>query len=142
MMPAAYVVRHPATGKVEVWWSPCPSRECPDEEELDMVVDDCVDYCLLDDKDPKPRKHPVLPSDIAVMPPTLINLKNPVFNGVNFGEKESKKRSNKVKVNVKENKDGKVVVVDKKNVKTDGNSTKEDLRFLLEKNKVNKTSSV
>lgn len=77
------------------------------------------------------------------MPPTLINLKNPVFNGVNFGEKESKKRSNKVKVNVKENKDGnKVVVVDKKNVKNDGNSTKEDLRFLLEKNKVNKTSPV
>ncbi|RZF43442.1 hypothetical protein LSTR_LSTR001703 [Laodelphax striatellus] len=49
-MPAAYVLRHPTTGMVEVWWSPCPSRECPEEEELNMVLDDCVDHCLLQPK--------------------------------------------------------------------------------------------
>lgn len=47
IMPAAYVMRHPQSGAVEVWWSPCPSRECPEEEELDMVLDACVDHCLL-----------------------------------------------------------------------------------------------
>lgn len=47
IMPAAYVMRHPKNGEVEVWWSPCPSRECPEEEELDMVLDMCVDHCLL-----------------------------------------------------------------------------------------------
>ncbi|KAK6637376.1 hypothetical protein RUM44_007792 [Polyplax serrata] len=124
MMPAAYVVRHPATGKVEIWWSPCPSRECPDEEELDMVVDDCEDYCLLEDKT-KQRKHPVLPSDIAVMPPTLLNLKNPVFHGIQLGEKEKKERSNKVNV--------------KKSRKM-SNETDEDLRFRFDSAK-NGTSS-
>ncbi|KAL0273281.1 UNVERIFIED_CONTAM: hypothetical protein PYX00_005990 [Menopon gallinae] len=128
MMPAAYVVRHPATGKVEVWWSPCPSRECPDEEELDMVVDNCEDYCLLEDKVSKPRKHPVLPSDIAVMPPTLLNLKNPVFHGVQLGEKEQKPRSNKVKV--------------KKKDKDAGNSTQEDLRFHFDQHNKKETTGL
>ncbi|XP_065202542.1 uncharacterized protein LOC135832927 [Planococcus citri] len=46
-IPPAYVMRHPQHGKVEVWWSPCPSRECPEKEELNLVVDKCEDHCLL-----------------------------------------------------------------------------------------------
>lgn len=52
-IPDAYVMRHPETGNVEVWWSPCPSRECPDQEELDIVVDQCLDHCLLLEQNPK-----------------------------------------------------------------------------------------
>lgn len=52
-VPDAYVMRHPETGNVEVWWSPCPSRECPEEEELDIVVDQCLDHCLLLEQNPK-----------------------------------------------------------------------------------------
>lgn len=37
----------------QVWWSPCPSRECPDEEELNIVVDSCIDHCLLMEQNPK-----------------------------------------------------------------------------------------
>lgn len=59
VMPAAYVMRHPETGNVEVWWSPCPSRECPEEEEIDIVVDQCLDHCLLLEQNPK--IEPVLP---------------------------------------------------------------------------------
>uniref|UniRef100_A0A1B0GGN2 Major facilitator superfamily associated domain-containing protein n=1 Tax=Glossina pallidipes TaxID=7398 RepID=A0A1B0GGN2_GLOPL len=33
-----------------VWWSPCPSRECPEEPELELAVNQCVDYCLLQEK--------------------------------------------------------------------------------------------
>ncbi|XP_049771164.1 uncharacterized protein LOC126136592 [Schistocerca cancellata] len=50
--PSAYVMRHPDTGKVEVWWSPCPSRECPEEEELDMILASCTDHCLLKEAQP------------------------------------------------------------------------------------------
>jgi hypothetical protein len=38
---------------VEVWWSPCPSRECPEEEEINVVVDQCLDHCLLLEQNPK-----------------------------------------------------------------------------------------
>lgn len=44
--PSGYVMRHPQ-GDVEVWWSPCAMRECPEDEELDIVLDMCVDHCLL-----------------------------------------------------------------------------------------------
>ncbi|XP_075992975.1 uncharacterized protein LOC142987902 [Anticarsia gemmatalis] len=48
MMPSAYVMRHPIRNTVEIWWSPCPSRECPGEDEtVDFVLDRCVDYCQL-----------------------------------------------------------------------------------------------
>ncbi|XP_053614679.1 uncharacterized protein LOC128677686 isoform X1 [Plodia interpunctella] len=48
VMPSAYVMRHPITNSVEIWWSPCPSRECPDEDEtVDFVLDRCVDHCQL-----------------------------------------------------------------------------------------------
>ncbi|KAJ8926921.1 hypothetical protein NQ314_020773 [Rhamnusium bicolor] len=47
VVPDGYVIRHPRRMTVEVWWSPCPSRECPDMEELDVVLDMCVDHCLL-----------------------------------------------------------------------------------------------
>ncbi|CAH0694998.1 unnamed protein product [Spodoptera exigua] len=58
MMPSAYVMRHPITNSVEIWWSPCPSRECPGEDEtVDFVLDRCVDHCLLS----KPTETP--PSD-------------------------------------------------------------------------------
>lgn len=53
VIPKAYVMRHPHTGSVEVWWSPCPSRECPDEEELDIVIDQCMDHCILLEQNPK-----------------------------------------------------------------------------------------
>lgn len=45
-------MRHPQTGNVEVWWSPCPSRECPEQEEINIVVDSCIDYCLLLEQNP------------------------------------------------------------------------------------------
>lgn len=64
-MPSAFIMRHPTSGNVEVWWSPCPSRECPEEEEINIVVDSCVDYCLLLEQNPKieiiaqsPTKNP------------------------------------------------------------------------------------
>lgn len=52
----------------QVWWSPCPSRECPDEEELDIVVDLCLDHCLLLEQNPKiesvspPTNSPIRPT--------------------------------------------------------------------------------
>uniref|UniRef100_A0A1B0GPW8 Major facilitator superfamily associated domain-containing protein n=1 Tax=Phlebotomus papatasi TaxID=29031 RepID=A0A1B0GPW8_PHLPP len=53
VMPSAYVMRHPQTGNIEVWWSPCPSRECPEEEEIDIVVDQCLDHCVLLEQNPR-----------------------------------------------------------------------------------------
>lgn len=47
VVPDGYIIRHPKKMYVEVWWSPCPSRECPDMEELDIVLDMCVDHCHL-----------------------------------------------------------------------------------------------
>ncbi|KAL3289336.1 hypothetical protein HHI36_022774 [Cryptolaemus montrouzieri] len=52
-VPSGYVITHPKKLYVEVWWSPCPSRECPAEEELDVILDMCVDHCLLKKK----KKH-------------------------------------------------------------------------------------
>lgn len=46
-VPDAYIMRHPGKNYIEVWWSPCPSRPCPEEEELSITVEDCVDHCLL-----------------------------------------------------------------------------------------------
>ncbi|XP_047984965.1 uncharacterized protein LOC125225342 [Leguminivora glycinivorella] len=60
MMPSAYVMRDPYKNSVEIWWSPCPSRECPDEDEqVDFVLDRCIDHCLLSE----PTESPVDPSD-------------------------------------------------------------------------------
>ncbi|XP_053672952.1 uncharacterized protein LOC128723258 [Anopheles nili] len=64
-VPEAYVMRHPGTGNVEVWWSPCPSRECPEEEELDIVVDQCLDHCLLQEQNPKIELAPP-PTDLPL----------------------------------------------------------------------------
>ncbi|XP_076261099.1 major facilitator superfamily domain-containing protein 6-like [Rhynchophorus ferrugineus] len=47
VQPAGYVFTHPKKMYVEVWWSPCPSKECPEEEDIDVVLDMCVDHCLL-----------------------------------------------------------------------------------------------
>ncbi|XP_075153062.1 uncharacterized protein LOC142226759 isoform X2 [Haematobia irritans] len=47
VVPSAFVMRHPDSGVIEVWWSPCPSRECPEEQELKLAVSECTDYCLL-----------------------------------------------------------------------------------------------
>ena len=55
VMPNAYVMRHPDQDVVEVWWSPCPSRSCPEEEEIDVVLDKCVDHCIL--KQPQPNNE-------------------------------------------------------------------------------------
>ncbi|EDX03379.1 GD22887 [Drosophila simulans] len=35
---------------IDVWWSPCPSRECPEEPELELAVHQCVDYCLMQEQ--------------------------------------------------------------------------------------------
>ncbi|ENN74204.1 uncharacterized protein LOC109540938 [Dendroctonus ponderosae] len=47
VQPPGYVITHPKKMYVEVWWSPCPSRECPEAEEIDVVLDMCIDHCLL-----------------------------------------------------------------------------------------------
>jgi hypothetical protein len=55
------VMRHPQSGSVEVWWSPCPSRECPEDEEINIVLDSCIDHCLLlelDEQNPKIESIP------------------------------------------------------------------------------------
>uniref|UniRef100_A0A182PUW1 Major facilitator superfamily associated domain-containing protein n=1 Tax=Anopheles epiroticus TaxID=199890 RepID=A0A182PUW1_9DIPT len=65
-VPEAYVMRHPGTGNVEVWWSPCPSRECPEEEEIDIVVDQCLDHCLLLEQNPKIELAPP-PTDLPLV---------------------------------------------------------------------------
>ncbi|XP_061510337.1 uncharacterized protein LOC1279477 isoform X2 [Anopheles gambiae] len=65
-LPEAYVMRHPGTGNVEVWWSPCPSRECPEEEEIDIVVDQCLDHCLLQEQNPKIELAPP-PTDLPLV---------------------------------------------------------------------------
>lgn len=66
-VPSAYVMRHPQTGSVEVWWSPCPSRECPELEEIDIVVDECFDHCLLLEQNPKiERAHTHQPSNLLM----------------------------------------------------------------------------
>ncbi|XP_063219814.1 uncharacterized protein LOC134529542 [Bacillus rossius redtenbacheri] len=49
-VPFAFVLKHPAETTVEVWWSPCPSRQCPEAEELDIILAACEDYCLLPDQ--------------------------------------------------------------------------------------------
>ncbi|XP_059480405.1 major facilitator superfamily domain-containing protein 6-like [Neocloeon triangulifer] len=46
-VPPAYIARHPVSGLMEVWWSPCPSRECPNEEELQVVLERCFSHCDL-----------------------------------------------------------------------------------------------
>ncbi|XP_055540662.1 uncharacterized protein LOC129727164 [Wyeomyia smithii] len=74
-LPEAYVMRHPETGNVEVWWSPCPSRECPEEEEIDVVVDQCLDHCLLFEQNPKIE---------VVSPPTFA----PILPPVDVGDKD------------------------------------------------------
>lgn len=77
-MPDAYVMRHPETGNVEVWWSPCPSRECPDDLELSIIVDQCLDHCLLLDQDPKVE---------IVQPPTMepiLKLEDTEHDNLNF----------------------------------------------------------
>ncbi|XP_033164409.1 uncharacterized protein LOC117143716 isoform X1 [Drosophila mauritiana] len=50
VVPSAFVLRHPDSGDIEVWWSPCPSRECPEEPELELAVHQCVDYCLMQEQ--------------------------------------------------------------------------------------------
>ncbi|XP_017849177.1 uncharacterized protein LOC108604281 isoform X1 [Drosophila busckii] len=59
VVPSAFVLRHPDSGDIEVWWSPCPSRECPEEPELDLAVHQCVDYCLMQE-----QANPQLYSDL------------------------------------------------------------------------------
>ncbi|XP_017022139.1 major facilitator superfamily domain-containing protein 6 isoform X1 [Drosophila kikkawai] len=50
VVPSAFVLRHADSGDIEVWWSPCPSRECPEEPELELAVHQCVDYCLMQEQ--------------------------------------------------------------------------------------------
>lgn len=91
-MPAAYVMRHPETRSVEVWWSPCPSRECPDDEELDIIIDQCLDHCLLHEQNPKVER---------VQPPTdnpVLVMDDPEYDNLNLHVSKNKKALNSVKV--------------------------------------------
>lgn len=50
IMPSAYAMQHP-NENVELWWSPCPSRECPDpEDRIHVELHHCVDHCLFQNK--------------------------------------------------------------------------------------------
>ncbi|XP_026731795.1 uncharacterized protein LOC113496690 [Trichoplusia ni] len=81
MMPSAYVMRHPITNSVEIWWSPCPSRECPGEDEtVDFVLDRCVDHCQLSRPTENPAVDPADDKDDLdfhishkIQPPNLSN---------------------------------------------------------------------
>lgn len=63
VVPSGYIMKHPRNGSVEVWWSPCPSRECPDPGELDVILEMCVDHCLLKRTD-REREDEQDPGDI------------------------------------------------------------------------------
>lgn len=47
VVPSGYIITHPRKNYSDVWWSPCPNKECPEAEEIDIVLDMCVDHCLL-----------------------------------------------------------------------------------------------
>ncbi|KAL1115778.1 hypothetical protein AAG570_006068 [Ranatra chinensis] len=60
-------------GHYKVWWSPCPSRECPEDEELNLVLDQCDDHCLLRNSSSKPPGLlKGIHQSIAVRPPTRV----------------------------------------------------------------------
>ncbi|XP_058056912.1 uncharacterized protein LOC131208268 isoform X2 [Anopheles bellator] len=94
-LPEAYVMRHPLTGNVEVWWSPCPSRECPEEEEMDIVVDQCLDHCLLLEQNPKIEIAPP-PTDLPlVVTPNSVDANDPKDDLDLFVRKGPRKGANK-----------------------------------------------
>ncbi|KPU74008.1 uncharacterized protein Dana_GF15870, isoform C [Drosophila ananassae] len=74
VVPSAFVLRHPDSGDIEVWWSPCPSRECPEEPELELAVHQCVDYCLLQEQ-VNPQLYTSTPPYAA--PPTTTTPRSP-----------------------------------------------------------------
>lgn len=41
--PPGFVMKGP--DDIEVWWSPCLSRQCPEQPIVNIVLDKCVDYC-------------------------------------------------------------------------------------------------
>ena len=42
------IVRVNCSVFLQVWWSPCTSRECPDDDStVDLILDDCFDHCKL-----------------------------------------------------------------------------------------------
>ena len=66
---------------MQVWWSPCPSRECPEEEELDIVVDQCIDHCLLD-QNPKIEAIPPTKTPLLIIASTTVD--NGDIDDLNF----------------------------------------------------------
>lgn len=44
--PPGFVMNIP-NDSMEVWWSPCPSRNCPEERNLTITLTKCIDYCKL-----------------------------------------------------------------------------------------------
>lgn len=56
IMPPGFVMKGPED-IVEVWWSPCPSRKCPEPPMVDIVLDNCVDYCKLKKNKKKIKKR-------------------------------------------------------------------------------------
>lgn len=72
--------------KFKVWWSPCPSRECPEEEEINIIVDSCIDHCLLLEQNP--RIVEILPQPTKMPTARLNNMDD--LDDLNF--KVSKKK--------------------------------------------------
>nr|CAD7397203.1 unnamed protein product [Timema cristinae] len=65
------------TSSLAVWWSPCPSRLCPEEKEFDIILAGCVDYCMPQDKDDsfsEENSDINLPSDTNEMVEANVNV--------------------------------------------------------------------
>lgn len=102
------VIRHPESGNVEVWWSPCPSRECPDEEEINIVVDSCIDHCLLLELNaPDPKIEPI-PEKSTKAPVVRIGNTNEE-DDLNF--QISKKKNSQMKVLIESTTDGSMRII-------------------------------
>jgi hypothetical protein len=89
-------MRHPQTGSVEVWWSPCPSRECPEEEEINIVVDECMDHCLLLELEEQNPKIEILPPQNPTKAPN-VRINENADDDLNF-KISKKKQMNQSKV--------------------------------------------
>lgn len=90
-------MRHPHTGSVEVWWSPCPSRECPEDEEINIVVDSCIDHCLLLELEENPKIEVIPPQQPTKAPIVRTNNQNEQ-DDLNFKISKKKNQLNQTKV--------------------------------------------
>ncbi|XP_073826977.1 uncharacterized protein isoform X1 [Musca autumnalis] len=89
VVPSAFVMRHPDSGVIEVWWSPCPSRECPEEQELKLAVSQCTDYCLLQEPAVSSSSNLFSPSPEYYTPSTSTYLPVPTSSSAAAAESSS-----------------------------------------------------